>query len=232
MDTSLPTLTPQDQPPDANPAEAAFAELSAKVDFLETLLRGLVAKRKAMPDYSETLGEIATLLEKMRTAIKTLAARPAMTLTPDAMAEQIAAAAVRARAEDAATINKARDRIDKTAARMEHLAGTVATVREQRSHLLWVAIGGLLAGMLLWSFFPGTIARAMPDSWTGPNGWRRGRLTLTAGRPASACLPPPSRNAGEPWFSPMRSCRRTGTPLANAAKQPRRRRSRCAAPLR
>jgi hypothetical protein len=168
MDTSFPAVTPQDQPPAANPAEAAFAELSAKVDFLETLLRGLVAKREAMPDYSETLGEIAALLEKMRTAIKTLAARPAMTLSPDAMAAQIAAAGAKARAEDRATIQQAGDRIDKAAARMEHLAGTVATVREQRRHLLWVAIGGLLAGILLWSFLPGMIARAMPESWHWP----------------------------------------------------------------
>lgn len=168
MDDSLQSPARADQPPDANPAEAAFAELSGKVDFLEALLRGLVAKREEAPDYSETLGEIAALLEKMRNAIKTLAARPAMEITPDAMAAQIAAAGKAARAEDAATIHQARDRIDKAAARMEHLAGTVATVREQRRHLLWVAIGGLLAGIMLWSVAPGFIARTMPVSWHWP----------------------------------------------------------------
>ncbi len=193
MDTSLPAVTPQGQPPDSNPAEAAFAELSAKVDFLETLLRGLVAKREEAPDYSETLGEIAALLERMRKAINTLAHRPAMEITPDEMARQIAAAATKARAEDAATINQARDRIDKAAGRMEHLAGTVATVRDQRRHLLWMAIGGLFAGMLLWSFLPGTIVRAMPESWLWPermaartldlDRWAAGERLLTTAEP-------------------------------------------------
>ncbi|MFA7596194.1 MAG: DUF6118 family protein [Novosphingobium sp.] len=168
METSLPTLAPQDQPPNINPAEAAFAELSAKVELLETLLRGLAARRDAAPDYSETLGEIADLLEKMRNAINTLARRPAMEITPDAMAEQIAAAGANARAEDSAVITRARDRIDKAAARMEQLAGTAATIRDQRRHLLWTAGGSALAGMLLMTFLPGAILRALPQGWHMP----------------------------------------------------------------
>ncbi len=168
MDTNLPTLAPQDQPPGINPAEAAFAELSAKVEVLETLLRGLAAKREAASDYSETLGELADHLEKMRNAINTLARRPAMTLTPDTMAEQIAAAGKAARAEDSATITQARERIDKAAARMEHLAGMAATVREQHRHLLWAAGSGAVAGMLLWSIMPGAVLRALPQGWHMP----------------------------------------------------------------
>ncbi|ODU27247.1 DUF6118 family protein [Sphingopyxis sp. SCN 67-31] len=168
MDTSLPTVTPQDQPPDANPAEAAFAELSAKVDFLETLLRGLVAKREEAPDYSETLGEMADLLDKMKAAIKTLASRPAMTLTPDAMAEQIAAAAAKARAQDAATIGQAVERLNKAAARIEYLEGKVADARDQRRKRHIWGIGGALAGIVLCAIVPGFIAHAMPTSWHLP----------------------------------------------------------------
>jgi len=168
MDSTLPVLTSQDRPPEGNPAEAAFADLSAKVEVLETLLRGLAAKREAAPDYSETLGEIAALLEKMRKAINTLAHRPAMEITPDAMAAQIVVAGEKARARDSAAMATARDRIDKAAARMEHLAGTVATARDQRRRLWWAGGGGALAGMLLWSAFPGFIARALPDSWHLP----------------------------------------------------------------
>jgi len=154
MDASLPAVTPEDQPPDANPAEAASAELSAKVDFLETLLRGLVAKREETPDYSETLGEMADLLDKMRAAIKTLASRPAMTLTPDAMAEQIAAAAAKARAQDAATISQALDRLNKAAARIEYLEGKVADAQDQRRKRHIWGIGGALAGIVLCASFP------------------------------------------------------------------------------
>jgi hypothetical protein len=84
------------------------------------------------------------------------------------MAERIAAAAAEVRAEDSATIHQARDRIDKAAGRMELPADKAATFREQCRHLLWVAIGGLLAGMLLWPVLPGFIARIMPTSWYWP----------------------------------------------------------------
>ncbi len=144
MDTNLPTLAPE-----ADPAAQAFGRLAEKVDLLEAAITGLAAKREAAPDYSETLGEIAALLDKMRDAINTLARRPAMTLTPDEMARQIELAGKAARAEDGATIGHARDRIDKAASRIEYLAGTVAAAREQRRRFIWAAVGGLFAGMLL-----------------------------------------------------------------------------------
>jgi len=136
--------------------------------LLEAAIAGLAAKRETAPDYSETLGEIAALLEKMRTAINTLARRPAMEITPDAMAERIVAAAAKARTEDAATINQAQERINKAAARIEYLEGTVATARDQRRQRHLWGIGGALMGIALWSIAPGFIARAMPDSWHLP----------------------------------------------------------------
>src|SRR3546814_16727411 len=57
-------------------------------------------------------------------------------------------------------IEKARVRFDHAAYWMERLAGTAATIRDQRRRLLWAAGGGLLAGMLLWSFLPGVLLRA------------------------------------------------------------------------
>lgn len=163
MDTNLPTLAPE-----ADPAAQAFERLAEKVDLLGAAIAGLAAKREAAPDYSETLGEIAALLAKVRNAINTLARRPAMTLTPDELARQIAAAGKTARAEDSAAIGQARDRIDKAAGRIEYVAGTIATAREQRRRLIWVAGSGLLAGILLWSFLPGVILRTMPQGWHMP----------------------------------------------------------------
>jgi hypothetical protein len=153
---------------DADPAAQAFARLAEKVDLLEAAIAGLAARRDTAPDYSETLGEIASLLEKMRTAINTLARRPAMEITPDAMAERITAAGAKARVEDSATIKQAHERIDRAASRMEYLAGTVATIREHRRHLIGAAGIGSLVGMMLWSFLPGGIARATPETWHWP----------------------------------------------------------------
>jgi hypothetical protein len=160
---NLPTLAPE-----ADPAAQAFSRLAEKVDLLEAAIAGLAAKREATPNYSETLGEIAALLQKMRDAINTLARRPAMTLTPDEMARQIAAAGKTARAEDSAAIVQARDRIDKAAQHMERLAAAVTTARERRRRLIWAAGGGLLAGILIWSFLPGVMLRTLPQSWHMP----------------------------------------------------------------
>ncbi|WP_123905525.1 DUF6118 family protein [Sphingobium cloacae] len=136
--------------------------------MLEAAIAGLAAKREATPDYSETLGEIAALLEKMRSSIHALARRPAMDITPAAMAERIAAAAARARAEDAATINQMQERFNRATARMEYIQGTIATAREQRRQFHLWGIGGALAATVLCSFLPGFVARAMPDSWHLP----------------------------------------------------------------
>jgi hypothetical protein len=44
----------------------------------------------------------------------------------------------------------------------------VRTSAEQRRRLWQYAGGGALAGLLLWSFLPGTIARAVPEKWYWP----------------------------------------------------------------
>lgn len=168
MDNSVPTLAPE-----ADPAAQAFTRLGEKVDLLEAAITGLAAKREGRPDYTETLGEIASRLDRMCDAINILARRPAMQITPDAMAEKIEAAGAKARQEDGAAIKEARERIDKAASRMECLAGTIATIREQRRRLLWAAGGGLLAGMLLWSFLPGVILRTLPQGWHMPENMAR-----------------------------------------------------------
>ncbi|MCI4590408.1 DUF6118 family protein [Sphingobium sp. BYY-5] len=189
MDSSLPTLAPE---PD--PAAIAFTRLAEKIDLLEAAIAGLAAKREATPDYSETLGEIAALLEKMRNAINTLARRPAMQVTSDAMADQIAAAGTSARAEDAATIKQAKERIDGAASRMEHLAGTVATICAQRRRILWAIGGGMVAGMMAWSILPGVVLRALPQGWHMPEKmaahiigeptlWDAGTRLMQAGNP-------------------------------------------------
>lgn len=154
--------------PEADPAVRAFTRLGEKVDLLEAAIAGFAARRDAAPDYSETLGNIEAQLGKVREAMNRLARRPAMELTPDEMARQISAAGSKARVEDGITIAQARGRIDGAASHMERLAGAVTTARERRRRLAWAAGGGLLAGMLLWSFLPGVILRALPQGWHMP----------------------------------------------------------------
>lgn len=150
----------QPREPEDDPAAAAFARLESEV--------GVVRRLVAANDNSATLGEIVSRLDKMVEAIKVLARLPALQFTPDEMAVRITAAGEKARAQDSATIGQARDRIDAASRQMERLVGMAATIREQRRLLLWATGGGALAGVLLWSFLPGTIARTMPAGWHWP----------------------------------------------------------------
>lgn len=179
---------------DIDPAARAFAELGEKIALLEAAVTGLAAKRDAIPDYGETLADMAALLGRMRDAINEFARAPAMDLTPETMAAEIAAAGANARASDAAALEKARVRFDNAAYRIEQLAGTMTTIRDQRRRLLWAAGGGLCAGMLIWSFLPGVILRTLPQSWHMPEAmaahiigeptlWEAGSRLMQAGRP-------------------------------------------------
>lgn len=168
MDSNLPSLPPSAPASEQGTAAQAFTQLAEKVAMLEAAIAGLSAKREAMPDYSETLGEIAALLEKIRKAINTLAHRPAMEITPDAMAGQILAAGAKARAADSAIIAQARDRMDKAAARIEYLEGKVRTRAQQRWHMVHTGIGTTLAVSLLWLIYPGWAASLAPDGWNWP----------------------------------------------------------------
>lgn len=159
--------------PPADPAAQAFGRLADKIDLLETAIAGLAARRDAAPDYSETLGEIVERLNRTRDAIKALSGRPAMEITPDAMAARITEAGTAARAADGAAMAQARERFDHAAGWIERLADTIATVHEQRRRLAWMAGGGLLAGMLLWSFLPGVVLRALPQRWHMPENMAR-----------------------------------------------------------
>lgn len=154
--------------PEADPATAAFARLSDKVELLEAAITGLAARREAVPDYSATLGDMAKRLGALAQGLGDIADKPAMQLTLEGLAARIDTAAQAARRSDQAALAEARERFDASARTMREIAGTALSAREQRRRLLQAAGGGLLAGMLLWSFLPGTIARAVPDSWRWP----------------------------------------------------------------
>jgi hypothetical protein len=89
-------------------------------------------------------------------------------MTPDSIGQRIAAAAEAARRSDQERISQARSDLSHAAQEMRSVTAHARTAAEQRQQLYQVAGGALLAGMLLWSFLPGTIARTMPESWHWP----------------------------------------------------------------
>jgi hypothetical protein len=177
-------------------AAEAFEALRAEVTLLRRAVERLAAERAELPqpkDYDETLGRMALAINKLSERMNMLAERPGITITPEGIARQIAAAAGSVRAEDQRTIAAAGKSLEEA---IRALHGYVASVRrgdEQNRWLAWTAIGAAAIGMLLWAAFAGAVARAVPESWLWPermaartlrlDTWNAGRRLADVSRP-------------------------------------------------
>jgi hypothetical protein len=169
-------LEPEPEPDPApsdtagDPAAEAFARLEGEMALMRRAVQHLAAERAdiVIPDYSATLTDMAKRMGAISESLKGMAGHPAMQMTPDSIGNRIAAAAEAARRIDQDRITQARSDLSHAAQEMRSVTAHARTATEQRQQLYQVAGGALLAGILLWSFLPGTIARAMPESWYWP----------------------------------------------------------------
>ena len=171
-------LEPEPDPvPDApvpeaagDPAAEAFARLEGELALMRRAVQHLAAERAdiVIPDYGPTLTDMTKRIGAMSENLKGMAGHPAMQMTPDSVGNRIAAAAEAARRSDQDRINQARSELSHAAQEMRSVTAHARTAAEQRQQLYQVAGGALFAGILVWSFLPGTIARVMPDSWHLP----------------------------------------------------------------
>jgi hypothetical protein len=178
-DVELPLdLEPETDPdtdspaPDAtgDPAAEAFARLEGELALMRRAVQHLAAERAdiVIPDYGTTLTDMAKRMGAISESLKGMAGHPAMQMTPDSIGNRIAAVAESARRTDQGRISQAREDLHHAAEAMRSVTAHARTAAEQRQQLCQVAGGALLTGILLWSFLPGTIARAMPESWHWP----------------------------------------------------------------
>ncbi|MGD9470859.1 MAG: DUF6118 family protein [Novosphingobium sp.] len=153
-----------------DPAAEAFARLEGELALMRRAVQHLAAERAdiVIPDYGTTLTDMAKQMGAISESLKGMAGHPAMQMTPDSIGNRIAAAAESARRSDQDRISQARSDLHHATQEMRSVTAHARTAAEQRQQLYHVAGGALLAGILLWSFLPGTIARAMPDSWHWP----------------------------------------------------------------
>lgn len=161
-----------------DPAAEAFARVEGEMALMRRAVQHLAAERAdiVIPDYSPSLTDMAKQLRKMSGAIEAMANHPAMQLTPDSLGRRIEAAADAARRSDHERITNAHSDLRQAAQDMRAVTAYARTAAEQRRTLLQAIGGGMLAGILLWSFLPGTIARAMPESWQWPERMATGML--------------------------------------------------------
>ena len=159
--------TPEDA---GDPAAEAFARLEGELALMRRAVQHLAAERAdiVIPDYGATLTDMAKRMGAISESLKGMAGHPAMQMTPDSIGNRIAAVAEAARRSDQDRISQARSDLNHAAQEMRSVISNARTAAEQRQQLYQVAGGAVLAGILLWSFLPGTVARAMPDGWHWP----------------------------------------------------------------
>jgi hypothetical protein len=153
-----------------DPAAEAFARLEGEMALMRRAVQHLAAERAdiVIPDYGPTLTDMVKRIGAIDGSLKSMAGHPAMQMTPDSIGNRIAAAAEAARRSDQDRITQARSDLNDAAKEMRSVTAHARTAAEQRQQLYQVAGGALLAGGMLLSFLPGTIARAMPESWHWP----------------------------------------------------------------
>lgn len=164
-----------------DPAEA-FDRLRAVVEgqdrelaLLRRAVEGLAAERAHIdvPDYTETLGRmqqgVDATADRIAVINDVIARSPALAMTPEQMAQRIAAAGSTARREDQAALAKAGEDKARVLAELRTIAGSAWTRADQKNRQLWFALGGVAAGILAWAIVPGLVAREIaPASWQWP----------------------------------------------------------------
>jgi hypothetical protein len=181
---------PKPVPVESDPAAEAFARLEGELALMRRAVQHLAAERAdiVIPDYGATLTEITKRLEEMVESLDCIEEHPAMQVTPDSFGRRIEAAAEAARRGDQTRINDAYNELRQAAQDMRGVTSHARASADQRRTVFQAVGGGVLGGILLWSFLPGTIARAVPESWHWPEAMAEGMLNEPSGWEAGARL--------------------------------------------
>lgn len=145
-----------------------------------------------MPDYSDTLRAMQQHLDDIDERLAKFGAKPALQLTPAVMADEFGKRALEVRAEDRALIAQAARELARATGELDGQARHVAafvpralSAKAQKERQIHFGIVGVVAGIILWSFLPGAIARSLPDSWGVPQ-WMADRTVGKSAVPEEA----------------------------------------------
>jgi hypothetical protein len=175
-----PLLNGPDPEPQGSAAEA-FARLAARVETMDARFDGRLAviaralehiaiekQGIEVPDYNPTLAKINATLAEFAKHMKALSQSEALRMTPESMAERIAAVAEAAREADRITIKQMRELNRQSNAGISKTVGTLRAKEDRRRHMLYAIGGAILAISLIWLVYPGWAASIAPQSWQWP----------------------------------------------------------------
>jgi hypothetical protein len=158
------------QSEETDPAAEAFGRLEGQIALVRRAVEHLAAERAdiVIPDYSSTLRQMAGQLEAVTLNLGSLAAQPALALTPSGIADQIYRAAESMRRLEHDRLSIAHQELRHSTQALLDVVALARTRSEQQRVLYKVGGACLLSGLLLWTVLPGAIARSAPASWRWP----------------------------------------------------------------
>lgn len=179
-------------------AQEAFARVEGELALLRRAVERMAVERTEVPeqhDYSETLAgmvqKIDATLQRADALVK--AAKDGASLRH--VVDRIVAVGADARAEDRRTISTAAAELKDATRALQSVTASARRGNEQNRWVMWTAIGGIVAGMVLWAAFAGFVARGVPASWQWPEKmatrtldlpmWEAGRHLLIMDSPES-----------------------------------------------
>ncbi|MBB4620024.1 DUF6118 family protein [Sphingomonas abaci] len=147
-------------------ATQAFEGVRGELALLRRAIEGIAARddRPEPPDYSETLAQIT----KLATGTYQRAEILRKAGEEEAVARQVAARISGAVAEDRQTVKTAAGELRDATRTLQGVTASVRRAEDQKRWVMLAAIGGIVAGMVLWAVFAGVVARAVPASWQWP----------------------------------------------------------------
>lgn len=188
------TQYPDRDAPETDPGKA-FEDLRKEVSLARRALEGLTAARENIPDYSTTLGEMASTLKATLDGLERIERSPAVRLSPAAMVQELNKASEALRAEDRQLLHQSQDALARSIGRIDGIVERGQAADRQLHHRIWCAAGGAVGGMLLWAALPGAIARSLPASWHVPE-WMAARTIGLDQRTAGARMVAAAENPG------------------------------------
>lgn len=155
---------------EVDPATEAFARLEGEMAMVRHTVQNMARERSdiVIPDYTATLCQMTDQLAQVSKTLTAIGNKPAIELTPGDIAAQIKRASLDMLRDASDLFRHGRKDLDLATGRLAAIVGRVRTEDEQKRQTWRFAVLGLAAGILLWSILPGTIARAMPESWHWP----------------------------------------------------------------
>lgn len=170
-ETPLPDPVPASEPiGEPDEATQAFARLEGELAMMRRAVQHLAAERAdiMIPDYTATLGQMADQLARVSKTLTAIGRKPAFELTPEDIAVQIKRGSLDMQRDACDLLRQGGKDFDSATGQINAMLGRVRTEAEQERQTWRFAGLGLATGILLWSILPGTIARAMPESWHWP----------------------------------------------------------------